>query len=91
MAKDSGRPALKPLANPVLEDFALLPWEGVRQVAEQMTEGLRDHDEGGWRKLPKRAHISRAIRHLALHLSGDTSEDHLRHAACRCLMALEYE
>lgn len=78
-----------PLANPVKEEFYLVPWEGVRVVAETMTEGLKDHDEGGWRKLPRRAHISRALRHLALYVAGDTSEGHLEHAACRVLMALE--
>lgn len=79
----------RPLANATKEEFYLVPWEGVRQVAETMTDGLKDHDEGGWRELSRRAHISRALRHLALYLTGDTSEDHLRHAACRCLMALE--
>jgi hypothetical protein len=91
MGSHSDRRALKPLANPVKEEFHLVPWEAVRVVAQTMTDGLKDHDENGWRKLSRKAHISRALRHLALHLTGDTSEEHLKHAACRCLMALETE
>lgn len=78
----------KPLANTIPERFELVPWEAVRVVAEVMTGALADHDEGGWRKLPRREHVGRALRHLAAYLvSGD--EEELRHGACRALMAVE--
>lgn len=80
-----------PLANPVPDRFDLIPWGAVCQVARTMTDSLKDHDEGGWRKLSRRDHVSRVLRHLALYLSGDTSEAHLEHAACRMLMALDIE
>ena len=83
--------SLRPLANPVPEDFSLVPWVAVRAVAVTMTDALNDHDEDGWRKIPRREHIARALRHLTLHLIGDKSEDHLPHAACRVLFALECE
>lgn len=77
-----------PLANPIPERFEIVPWEAVRVVASTMTGALSDHDEDGWRKLPRREHVGRAMRHLALYLiSGD--EEQLRHGACRALMALE--
>jgi hypothetical protein len=80
----------KPLANPVPENFGLVPWEAVRVVAEVMTAALADHDEGGWRNLPRREHVARAMRHLALYsISGE--EEELRHAACRVLFAVETE
>jgi hypothetical protein len=82
------RLAVKPLANPVPEDFSLVPWEGVRRVAETMTDALVDHDRDGWRKLSQREHVSRAMRHAAAFMNGG-SEEELRHFACRALMALE--
>jgi hypothetical protein len=79
----------KPLAHPVRERMDLVPWNGVLAVAETMTEGIKTHDEGAWRKLSQREHVSRALRHLALFLTGDCAEPHLHHAAARSLMALE--
>jgi hypothetical protein len=81
--------AAKPLAHPVRERMELVPWDAVLAVAQTMTEGIKTHDEGAWRKLPQRDHVSRALRHLALFLVGDLAEPHLFHAACRTLMALE--
>jgi hypothetical protein len=80
---------MKPLLTVKKERFDLVPWNAVRQVAEVMTEGLKDHDEDGWRKVPRKTHVSRALRHLVLYITGDITEDHLRHAACRILMSLE--
>jgi hypothetical protein len=82
-------PPAKPLAHPVRERMDLVPWNGVLAVAETMTEGIKTHDEGAWRKLSQREHVSRALRHLALFLTGDYTEPHLHHAAARSLMALE--
>ena len=79
----------KPLANPVHERMDLVPWDGVLAVARTMTDGVRTHDEGAWRKLSQREHISRAMRHLALFLVGDSAAPHLEHACCRILMALD--
>jgi hypothetical protein len=78
----------RPLANSIPERFELVPWEAVRVVAETLTKGLADHDEGGWRKLPRREHVGRALRHLAMYLISGSEED-LTHAATRCLMSLE--
>src|ERR1019366_5932250 len=88
MASHPKRPALMPLANPIPEDFSLVPWAAVRIVAEVMTDALKDHDRDGWRKLPRREHVGRALRHLAAYLISGSEED-LTHAATRCLMSLE--
>ncbi len=82
-------PEEKPLAHPVRERMDLVPWNAVLAVAQTMTEGIKTHDEGAWRKLSQREHVSRALRHLALFLTGDCAEPHLHHAAARSLMALE--
>src|ERR1017187_909598 len=78
-----------PLAHPVRERMDLVPWNAVLAVAQTMAEGIKTHDEGAWRKLSQRDHVSRALRHLALFLVGDLAEPHLFHAACRTLMGLE--
>lgn len=79
---------IHPLANPIPERFEILPHSAIMQVAAVMTKALKDHDEDGWRKLPARTHVGRAMRHMTHFLLTGSLED-LRHAACRALMALE--
>jgi hypothetical protein len=42
----------------------------------------------GWQDVPAIEHIRRALLHCSNHISGDTSEPHLRHALCRLAMAV---
>jgi dATP/dGTP diphosphohydrolase len=51
--------------------------------------GRRSHRTGVWRLKPVQKHLQHARKHLDLLASGDGGEDHLAHAACRLLMALE--
>lgn len=89
MAQNAKRTALKfPLANPIAERFEILPHSAILQVAGVMTKALDDHDEDGWRKLPARVHVGRAMRHMTLYLLTGSVED-LRNAATRALMSLE--
>jgi len=44
-----------------------------------------------WVELDMLTHRLRAQNHLDKHYNGDTTEDHLLHAACRLLMAWERE
>jgi hypothetical protein len=60
----------------------------LRRIAAVMAEGAASHSED-WRDLPPSFHTGRAERHLRLLRETDTAEDHLAHAACRLLMALE--
>lgn len=55
-------------------------------------EGAQTHGDRNWEKgMPLSVSINRAMRHLVLYLSGDTSEDHLAHAAVNMDFAMHME
>jgi hypothetical protein len=58
-------------------------------VARTLAAGRRTHRAFVWRSKPIQRHLHHARKHLDLLASGSESEDHLAHAACRLLMALE--
>jgi hypothetical protein len=80
-------PELKPAV-------ALLPWHGIlacaRIMAKNQAEKDAKHPDGKWRTQTFAHHLGCAARHLAQHLAGYADEDHLAHAACRLLMALDH-
>jgi hypothetical protein len=59
------------------------------RIAAVMEKGACTHPSGDWRDESASFHTGRAERHLRLLRETDTTEDHLAHAACRLLMALE--
>lgn len=63
-------------------DFAWLD-----EVAMGLTAGAKKHPGETWREIPAREHVARAIRHLSMHQTGDSSEPHLINASMRCMMA----
>lgn len=67
----------------------LLPARAALAVAGVLHEGAVKYGVDNWRGLPVANHINHALMHLFAHLAGDASDDHLSHAACRALMALE--
>ncbi len=67
----------------------LIPYKALLHIGGVMGEGCPKHGEQAWRKHPAQHHINRAMAHICNHQTGDTTEDHLGHAACRLLMALE--
>ena len=52
-----------------------------------LTAGAGKHPGETWRQIPTEEHAARAIRHLSMYLTGDTSEPHLVNASMRCMMA----
>ena len=65
----------------------LIPVEVLLKLGRTFAEGAAKHGERNWEKgLPEHACITRAMIHLSLYAAGDTSEDHLGHALCRCAM-----
>ncbi len=59
-------------------------------LARTLAAGRRTHRAGAWRLKAVQKHLQHARKHLdLLAASVSAGEDHLAHAACRLLMALE--
>lgn len=67
----------------------LLPARATLAVAAVLHEGAAKYGPDNWRGIPVADHLNHAMTHVLAMLAGDTSDDHLEHAACRLLMALE--
>lgn len=74
------------------ERWDLMPTLGLWRVARTSAEGAMKYGEGNWLKgIPVRDYLNHAIRHIALWLAGDRTEDHLAHAAWNLLAACHTE
>ncbi len=70
--------------------FDLVPLEGLKAVAEVAAYGATKYGVDNWKKgIPANSMLNHALRHVILFLSGDTTEDHLPHAAWRLLAAID--
>lgn len=67
----------------------LLPAKATLAVAEVLRSGACKYGEDNWRPLGVKDHINHAMVHILAYLAGDRQDDHLEHAACRMLMAVE--
>lgn len=85
VTQDGGRHAKIPYRCDLLPPSALLA------VAKTLGANVASHGEGNWRKISAKLHINHALAHLLAHLAGDGQDDHLNHAACRLLFALDLE
>ncbi len=72
--------------------MSLIPMSALMELGRVMAKGAEDHGEDNWRGgIPERVILDHALRHIALHCEGDTTEPHLAHAACNLLMAIHFQ
>ena len=67
----------------------LMPGKAALVVAGILRDGSAKYGDNNWRGIPLGDHINHALMHIYAHLAGDNQDDHLGHAACRMLMAVE--
>ena len=70
-----------------------IPPKAILEVGKVRFTGFNElgYDDLNYKLIPLEDHIGRALTHLFAYLAGDTSNDHLSHAACRVLFALEMD
>ena len=70
-----------------------IPPKAILEVGKVRYIGYNDlgYDDETYKLISREEHIGRALTHLFAYLSGDDSNDHLSHAACRILFALEMD
>ena len=67
----------------------LMPAKAMMEVGRVLKEGAAKYGIDNWRKIETRDHVNHVLVHLYAWLDGDEQDDHLGHAACRAMMALE--
>jgi len=72
--------------------FDLITPIGLRRLAETYAEGAAKYGANNWLKgIPSSDLFNHAVRHMYMWLSGDTSEDHLAHAAWNIFAIMHFE
>lgn len=67
----------------------LLPASATLAVAKVFAYGAEKYGANNWRGLPLEDHLNHVLTHILAFLAGDESDEHLGHAGCRMMMALE--
>ena len=67
----------------------LLPSRAILAVARVLKHAADKHPPDNWRRIARVDHVNHALAHLFALGAGDPSDNHLEHAACRLLFALE--
>jgi hypothetical protein len=61
----------------------------VETIRDVIKHGEDNHRLFSWVGLGVAGNMAHFSKHMELHARGDTTEDHLAHASCRLLMAIE--
>jgi hypothetical protein len=69
--------------------FDIIPPIALFEVAKVLAEGAEKYGAYNWKNIDINDHLNHAIQHVYGHLSGDRTEEHLSHAICRLMFALE--
>jgi Domain of unknown function (DUF5664) len=60
-------------------------------LAQVLKDGADKYGPDNWRKIGRADHLNHCLAHIFAHLAGDSGDEHLTHAACRLLFAMETE
>jgi hypothetical protein len=69
--------------------FDLMPPVALFEIAKVLGEGAEKYGVGNWENIEVNDHLNHAIQHVYGYLMGDKTEEHLGHAICRLMFALE--
>lgn len=72
----------------------LLPPHAILKISEILKSGAAKYNKGddehpNWRLIPLRDHLNHALIHITAYLADDKQENHLAHAGCRILFAVD--
>jgi hypothetical protein len=73
----------------VIYGMDCLPPKAILDVARTLEEGRQKYGKDNWKQIEIDSHLNHALIHMFAYIAGDTSDDHLNHATCRLMFALE--
>ena len=71
--------------------YDLLGPKAMARLAGVLAYGAKKYARNNWRAIDEHDHLSHALMHVFAHMAGDRSDDHLGHAFCRLMFAIETE